>query len=202
MRRAAVGYCDVTGFMSWIERSAVSHRDVTEFIQKMKACFRNFRERTGYFCIPIGDGIISVLAASHDTERLQVYPVITALYALSLEVSVLADQQPNPRPGRSRIRIAEGVVYRTEEPPMLGVTDSPIIDYIGEPLNLGSRLLQVRRELPSLITESAVEAMTPEEREKLIIEPAGITGHLPRGVKFEDMRGLCQFRPKAQISGS
>jgi len=199
IRRAVVGYCDVSDFMSWIQRSAVSNRDITSFLKKMKWTFRKFREATGYFSIPIGDGIIAILDSVPENKPVNVYRFVTSLWELGRDLSFLADGESRPRPGRSRIRITAGTVYRTEEPPS-SIPKVPTVDFIGEPLNLGSRLLHVMRDVPALITKTALDSIAMEDRNRLIIQVIAIRGPIPRDVGMEDLRGLCAFQPKHQNS--
>jgi hypothetical protein len=188
VRWAVVGYCDVRDFMSWIQVASDMNRDVRDFLRKMKWAFRKFRLATGYHALPIGDGIIAVLDAAPASTPVNVFRFVNSLAALEDGLCDIADEEIEPRPGHSRIRITAGSVYRIEEPP------PTLIDFIGKPMNLGSRLLHVRREIPALITNVAREAMTAEEQSNFIFTPIELVGRLPRGVTPEDVKGLCAFK--------
>lgn len=191
LKRAVVGYCDITDFTEWIRISAVISRDITLFLKKMKWTFRKFREKTGYFQIPIGDGIIAIIDSAPENKPVDVLQFVTSLWELGRDLSALADEEKDPRPGKSRIRITAGNTYRTEEPP-LAIPFMPV-DYIGEPMNLGSRLLQVRRDIPALITNAALELMSPEDVSQLIVILVDFLGQLPRDLSRGDLEGLCEF---------
>lgn len=189
VRQAVVGYCDITEFTTWIRLSAKSNRDITDFLKRMKWIFRKFRLATGYYQIGIGDGIIAILDSVPDKAPIGVLKFVVSIFELSKELSTIADQQNHPRPGQSRIRITAGEVYRIEEPP----PSLYPFDFFGEPMNLGHALLHLRRELPALITKSALDFMTSEEQSQIIIKTVEVMGRLPRGVEPKDIQGLCAF---------
>lgn len=187
---ALVAYCDVTGFTTWMKRAAVSRSDVKLFIQKMKFTFRRFRVETGYCSIPIGDGIIALIVEykqkPDDTLRL-----IKSVLDLQRRMLVLIrDETPHPRPGGFRVRITAGAVLKTEEPAIPG-QNVRTFDVLGDPMNLGSRLLEVRRELPAVIHLSALSLLTAAELTELVVAPIELqSARPPRGVDYEDLTEL------------
>lgn len=195
--QAVIAYCDVTGFMTWVKRAEASRSDVPMFIQKMKFLFRRFREETGLLSIPIGDGIIALILDQGQGGALtSIFPLLEGTLRLQARMYRLIKETPYPRPNGFRVRVTAGHVFRTEEPPLAGQTVRTF-DVIGSPMNLGSRLCEVRRELPAIIHESTFHYLTNTDRKHLIlkrIEPG--SDRPPRGVDPEDMKGLWTFRLK------
>lgn len=193
---AIIAYCDVTGFTGWVRRAAVKRADVTVFIKKMKWIFREFRQQTGYTCIPIGDGIIALVVDVDKSEGLKLLPLLKAVMSLQRKMMDLIGATNHPRPSGFRIRVTAGAVFRTEEPPMEGQTFWTF-DVLGDPMNAGSRLLEVRREVAAMITLAALSLLSKEERDQIEIIPVKIdSDRPPRGLEQEDLEELSEFRFK------
>ncbi len=195
--RAVVAYCDVTGFMSWVKRSTAFKNDVKGFIRRMKFLFLQFRLREGYVTLPIGDGIIPILIDMDGHGNLLKF--LNSIIRLQKDMEKLITDETYPRPLGFRVRVTSGIIYRIDEPPLLtnfGDAHAPVLlttDFIGDCLNLGSRLLQVRREIPNMIHQSAMELLSLAEREALNIKKVTFMERPPRGVDVEDMTGLATF---------
>lgn len=197
---ALIAYCDVTGFTAWVRRAAVKRADVTVFIKKMKWIFREFRMDTGYTCIPIGDGIIALVVDVEDGYATELMPLLKAVSTLQRKMMDLIGRTNHPRPAGFRIRVTSGAVFRTEEPPMDGQTFWTF-DVLGDPMNAGSRLLEVRREVPAMITLSALSLLSKDERDQLEVLPVKIDSERPpRGLEREDLEELSEFRFKLEAA--
>lgn len=197
--RAVVAYCDVTGFTGWMNRALVAHKDdvVITFIQKMKLAFRNFRDETGFETLPTGDGIIAVVSVMEGGKPARLFELICSTLRLQKIMTRLISSTPAPRPAGFRIRIAAGFVYRTDEPSMTGQVSGLVrlFDFLGACMNLGSRLLEFRRETVAIITEEALDMMTPAERRRLNLKAIETLPdeRSPRGVPVEELPGLRAF---------
>lgn len=201
--RAVVAYCDVTGFTGWMNRAASSRADVRSFIQKMKWLFRRFRVETGFETLPTGDGILALIAVSDGNHPTRVFDLLVSSLKLQRQMLRLIKETPSPRPAGFRVRIAAGFVYRTDEPPIdrdIGArgpfTTIRTFDFLGACLNLGARLLEFRREVGGIITDEALEMLTPAERRRLHLAPLRFSDNerAPRGVSAEELPGLRSFR--------
>lgn len=198
--RAIIAYCDVTGFTAWVKRAAVKRADVTVFIKKMKWIFREFRMKTGYTCIPIGDGIIALVVDIEQPTTPSLLPLLRAVTALQHKMLELIGDTDHPRPGGFRIRVTSGAVFRTEEPPLDGET-AWTFDVLGDPMNAGSRLLEVRREISAMITLAALSLLTKEEMGQIEVIAHKIdTTRPPRGLEPEDLEELSEFRLKQEAA--
>jgi class 3 adenylate cyclase len=193
LRRAVVAYFDVTGFMTWRQKNAVAARDSSIFIRQMKYEFRRFCKATGLFCIPAGDGLIAVVEASGRVSSADVLDLIHNAQRLIHTFDTVINAMDYPRPGGVRARIAAGAVYRIETPRV----DDPRkfeTDFIGEPLDKASRLLEVDRGVPIILDESVIAELTPADRRRLNLTALPPRDGSPRNVDPEDMRGLRRCR--------
>lgn len=193
--QAVVAYCDVTGFMAFVQRASAAQMDVVPFIQRMKFLFRRFRVETGYFVIPIGDGIIALITEGDCGKRVGTIALLESSIWLQQNMQRLIATTKYPRPGGFRVRVTAGVVFRTVEPPIVGLS-GPTTDFIGDAMNLGARLCEVSRKDPLIIHESAIEIMTTPEKKQLILKPVLVTDEPPKGVHQDDMKGLWTFQLK------
>jgi hypothetical protein len=193
LRRAVVAYFDVTGFMTWRKKSAVAARDSSIFIRQMKYEFRRFCASTGLFCIPAGDGLIAVIEASGRIRSAEVLNLIRNAERLIHIFDGIISSMDYPRPGGVRARIAAGAVYRIETPSVADPSKFEI-DFIGEPLDKASRLLEVDRSVPIILDESVIAELTPADLRRLNLTALPPRDGSPRNVDPEDMRGLRRCR--------
>lgn len=202
--RAVVAYCDVTGFMTWVKRATTSHNDVVPFISKMKTIFRHFDTETSYHTLPIGDGIIAIYVVA-EKNPVGILSFLRATLDVQRKMLHLIAHTTYPRPAGFRIRVTSGIIFQSHGPifpcKLAGAAafDCPAMsnqDFIGDCLNLGSRLLEVRRDLPAILHESVLAITPKNERQHIHVEKIAMTvdERTPRGVDIEDMKALYTFR--------
>lgn len=194
-KRVVVAFADIVGFGPWIKRAhALSdfHFLVTQLYRKLIY----LRDGRKYHVKFLGDGgmILREMISGHNCGM--VLEFLRDMACLENFMTHTISKTIWPRPSGFRIRLAAGNVSKLHAT-MCKIDCSFQKDYIGYPVNLASRMLEVFKSSTSCIChESVKDIIGPRKAKasniafKKLLKPH----YIPDGVDEEDLNHLWEFR--------
>ena len=191
--RIFVTYADTTGFTTWCKRGATSHEDISMFNRRMYHEFRRYEFETGFAVKYLSDGFVAFKEMVRGHNCGIAVTVLRGAWLLQKRMEGFISSMRHPRPDGFRVRVACGMVSKIWVPPVNKRDRRWKIEYVGFSAGLGSRLLDIKREIGCLTTESIRELLKGSET-SIEFERVTTKGRTPRGVDEEDMRELLSFK--------
>lgn len=199
-KRVLVAFADIVGFGPWIKRAhALSdfHFLVTQLYRKLMY----LRDVRKYHVKFLGDGgmILREMTKGHSCGM--VVEFLRDMACLENFMTQTISKTIWPRPSGFRIRLAAGHVSKLHA--VMCKTDCSFQkDYIGYPVNLAARMLDVFKGSTSCICHESVKDIIGPRKSKManlsfkkLLKPHFI----PDGVDEEDLDHLWEFRFNGKI---
>ncbi len=189
-KKIIVAFGDIISFSTWLKRPTLTQTALRNAMTDIYAEFSTLRLDKSYFAKLLGDGVMFVKELSDDATAPEVAEIfLRDTLELIKRMRSLILQWPSPRPGGFRARITLGEVcrlrvYNPKNPNRFR------LDYIGYPVNLASRLLEVSPETPLIFSEPVKELLGGklcDSARMVRLEPPAAA---PKGVDSEDIKTL------------
>lgn len=187
--KVVVAFGDVTGFGAWTRRGSNSPEEFKDFMIHLYKEFIRFRNGNGYFVKLMGDGFMCITEIDDRNAKTRTLEFLNHAVALEAAIQDIV-KKTFPAPGSFRIRIAAGHVWKMVATRRGQGTAQT--DYLGYPINLAARLLEISRETAILCHESVRKILNGTSRSDAEFgsKPVRIRSRCPRGVDPEDIRTL------------
>lgn len=200
--KALVAFGDMADFGAWTRRGSNSPEEFRSFMVRLYQEFIKFRNGNGYFVKLMGDGFMAIREIKSGIAKKETRRFIARSLDLDSAVNRIAGKT-FPVPGAFRIRIVAGHVWKVIAA-RLG-TESVQTDYLGYPVNLAARLLEIEREMAIICHGSIKKILNGHNTDgEFILKRIATRNRCPRGIDPEDLRALWAVQPfknmsKAQI---
>ena len=193
-KRVIVAFVDVVGFGPWIKRAhALSdfHFLITQLYRKLV----HFHDDLGYHVKFLGDGgmILKEMLPGHNCGM--AIKFLRDMDCLGNFMGTVIKKTAWPRPDGFRIRIAAGHVSKLT----IKICETECTfqkDYIGYPINLASRILEVMKDSSVCICHESVKDIIGQRKAKianLVFNKQSNPYEPPNGVDAEDLNHLWEF---------
>jgi len=161
-----VAFADILGFAPWIRRASNSPEELKKFVIHLYRKFTYLSTGKGYFVKLLGDGamIVRELENGHHNCK-TVIAMLKDMDCLHKYINNIIERSGFPRPTGSRIRIAAGHVIKLTSQ----FCDRNCFlqdDYIGYPVNLAARLLDVLPATEPVICHESVKDVVGKKGDK------------------------------------
>jgi class 3 adenylate cyclase len=187
-KRIIVIFADLVGFAPWMRR-AHSLADFAFIIDRIYRKFIHFKEDLGYHVKLLGDGAMFVkeMGRGHNCEK--VLQILRDMKCLSGYVNEVIARAEWPRPGGFRIRLASGYVTKIKAR-LCDRECSLQHDYIGYPVNLAARMLEIDKKSKPIILHESVKDIIGTAKSKragLSFNAIPYPVRSPDGIDEEDL---------------
>ena len=187
--KVLVAFGDITDFGAWTRRGSNSPEEFKAFMGQVYHAFIRFRNGNGYFVKLMGDGFMSIVEIDGGKAKSKTDEFIR--HALELDQSFRKIATTTfPPPGSFRMRIVAGHVWKmVASRPGQG---SAQIDYLGYPVNLAARLLEIDRPSAILCHESVKKILNGigARNGEYQLNSIHVRSRCLRGIDPEDVRNL------------
>lgn len=190
-KRVLVAFGDILGFGTWTKRAVHSPEDLHDLINFVYDEFELFTEESGWYVKFLGDGIMVVRELSNGHNCGITVEFMKRCYEFSVRVheGILSSY---PRPDGFRLRMTAGYVWKRRSVQRSRTGRRAFPEYIGYPVNLAQRLLEVSPET-LCICHDTVRAIVGERKMGIRFERMENRKEILRGVDPEDVQGLWSF---------
>ena len=191
--KALVAFGDMADFGAWTRRGSNSPEEFRLFMVRLYQEFIKFRNGNGYFVKLMGDGFMAVSEFKKSGDQSEAHRFIDHSLELDAAVNQISGRT-FPMPGAFRIRIVAGYIWRViaARP---GKTESTQTDYLGYPVNLAARLLEVEREKAIICHGSVKKILNGGNHKEFVLKRMTTSNRCPRGIDPEDLKTLWMIQP-------
>lgn len=196
-----VAFVDILGFATWVRRASNSPEERQKFVIHLYRKLTYYSTSKGYFVKLLGDGamIVRELVAGHNCQT--VMTMLKDLDCLHKYIDRVIMQSEFPRLGGSRIRVVAGHVLKLRS--KFCANDCFLQDdYIGYPINLAARLLEVLKTTEPIICHESVKDIVGKKEEKsdFVFRLLKLEGERRLdGIDEEDLNSLWAVSLKPEI---
>lgn len=178
-----VFYGDINSFTNWMRR--VPHGRPGKVLRETYALYDEWARKHGFWIKKQFDGFIAVKEIRERDNRYDVLDSVRSAKIIAVTMKQYLDALPFPRPTFFRMRGACGTVWRLRE-------DSGRVDYGGDTMVLGRRMLDYRKTMDFIVSESVYDATGRHGCDYLKFSKVRFPRHLI-GIDAEDQRNFYQL---------
>lgn len=190
-RRVLVAIGDVLGFGTWTKRAANAPEDIRDLVDSIYAEFEKFAGTSDCYIKFLGDGLLAIREIGNGHNCGITAEFMKCCHDFSVKINELIASS-YPRPEGFRLRMTAGYVWKRKIVRRSITGRRAFPEYIGYPVNLAQRLLDVSPET-FCICHDSVRAIVGEKKLGIKFEHMGPRKENLRGVDHEDVQCLWSF---------
>jgi len=146
---------DITNFRGYTRKLSDDPTQKNRFLKDFDELLDDFEFRSGYFLKDLSDGFLCIKKIQGRNGSC-VVKFLNDLLIFNDQINFLIKSQKYPRPDGFRIRVTAGHVTQK-------MKKNGMIDFRGDHIDLAATMLQIEKNVPFLVHESAKQLLTVAE---------------------------------------